>query len=65
MSQEKPLESNENEKQTVKPRKNMHEGVEVWEDTCVCEAEPRWQALGEELEAQAKSKSVGESESSR
>lgn len=31
----------------------MHDNVEVWEDCCVCEPEPRWQALGEELEAEA------------
>jgi hypothetical protein len=31
----------------------MHDNVEVWEDCCVCEPEPRWQALGEELESAA------------
>ncbi|HOA74633.1 MAG TPA: hypothetical protein PL151_02055 [Phycisphaerae bacterium] len=29
--------------------RSMHENVETWEDTCVCEPEPRWQALAEEL----------------
>lgn len=39
-----------------KPCKNMHEGVEVWEDTCVCEPEPRWRALAEELEESDKAR---------
>lgn len=31
--------------------RNMHENVEADEDEpCVCSAEPRWQALGEEME---------------
>ncbi len=29
---------------------NMHEGTEVWTDTCSCEPEPRWQRLAEEPE---------------
>lgn len=32
--------------------RSMHEGVEAWEDCCVCEPEPRWQQLQEELESQ-------------
>ncbi len=30
---------------------SMHDNVETWEDCCVCEPEPRWQALADELEA--------------
>lgn len=29
---------------------SMHENVETWEDCCVCEPEPRWQKLAEEME---------------
>jgi hypothetical protein len=32
----------------------LHAGVETWTDTCSCEPEPRWQALAEELEANAR-----------
>jgi hypothetical protein len=28
----------------------MHEKTETWDDTCVCEPEPRWSELGEERE---------------
>ncbi len=31
-------------------KRSIHDGVETWDDCCVCEAEPRWQQLGEELE---------------
>jgi hypothetical protein len=30
--------------------RSMHENVELWEDVCVCEPEPRWQAVAEESE---------------
>lgn len=28
----------------------IHDKVETWEDTCVCEPEPRWQKVAEEIE---------------
>lgn len=34
----------------------MHDATEVWDDICVCEPEPRWQALAEELEEQEKAR---------
>lgn len=33
--------------------RSMHDNVETWEDCCVCEPEPRWQALAEELEQES------------
>lgn len=37
-------------------RSSIHEGVETWSDIpCSCEAEPRWQAVEEEL-AESKSR---------
>lgn len=30
------------------PPRNMHDDVELWEDTCVCQPEPRWQAVADE-----------------
>ena len=33
---------------------SMHEGVEVWEDCCVCEAEPYWLEAMEDDEQQKK-----------
>lgn len=27
----------------------MHDGVETWDDLCICEPEPRWAAAEEEL----------------
>jgi hypothetical protein len=33
-----------------KRRSNMHEDVETWDDTCVCEPEPRWRKLEEEMQ---------------
>jgi hypothetical protein len=38
----------------------MHEGVEIWEDCCVCEAEPRWQKLAEQLEEEKNAKESSE-----
>lgn len=33
---------------------SMHDGVEIWEDDpCACEAEPRWEAVREEMEEEA------------
>ena len=34
--------------------RTIHDHVETWTDTCSCEAEPRWQAVKEELEAATK-----------
>lgn len=31
---------------------SMHEDVAVWCDCCSCEAEPRWQAVEDDLERQ-------------
>lgn len=28
----------------------MHDGVETWDDICLCEPEARWKAVAEELE---------------
>ncbi|GAB3514662.1 hypothetical protein [Photobacterium alginatilyticum] len=30
-------------------RKNMHEGIAPWCDCCVCEAEPYWAEVAEEM----------------
>jgi hypothetical protein len=35
-------------------KRSMHDDIEVWEDCCVCEPEPRWQKLAEELEREKK-----------
>lgn len=33
---------------------SMHDDVQVWEDDpCACEAEPRWEAVREEMEEEA------------
>jgi hypothetical protein len=33
----------------TKPRLNMHDGVADWCDCCVCEAEPRWEKVAEQM----------------
>jgi hypothetical protein len=38
----------------------LHADVETWTDTCSCEPEPRWQAVAEELEAQARADTTGD-----
>ena len=37
-----------------RPSRTIHDNCETWTDTCSCEPEPRWQALGEELEPAAR-----------
>lgn len=32
-----------------KPRANMHEGVGDWCDCCICEAEPMWEQVAQEM----------------
>jgi len=39
--------------------KSMHEGVETWVDTCVCEAEPRWQAEQDRQEEEQRPRDAG------
>jgi hypothetical protein len=46
---EKP-EKAQNERESAAKPISMHDNVEVWEDCCVCEPEPRWRELAEELE---------------
>lgn len=48
---------------TPRPRStSMHDNVPIWDDEpCCCEPEPRWQAVGEELEeAERARRSKGE-----
>jgi len=36
------------------PVRTMHDDVQSWTDSCSCEPEPRWQAVAEALEEQAR-----------
>jgi hypothetical protein len=44
----------------VPPVHTIHDGVESWTDTCSCEAEPRWQALADELERTARASTTND-----
>lgn len=49
-----PSASDESSQAEGRPPRSMHDGVETWCDTCSCEPEPRWAALGEELQREAR-----------
>lgn len=52
-SSDTPKRTDEQTRPAGSNARSMHDNVETWEDCCVCEPEPRWQALAEELERES------------